>query len=546
MTRKLTRREFLKTTGTTLAGLALAGCAPKATATLAPPDSIVRILWTGDSHGQLKPIYHREFYDESFLKQYGIEPGSAEAYITTNADYLNLAKQYGKVGGFANLATLIKQERTTYPDRTMLLDAGDSWYGSAIALLTDGKAPLEVMNAIGYEAMTMHWEFNLGSEVLMSRISEAKFPVMAQNLVDTDFEDRVLATNSIVKDYGDAKVAIIGQAYPFSLLTTELRDANPNWRMGYREDTLQKEIDRVRTEEGATVVVLLSHMGLEQDKVMAGLLTGIDVIVGGHTHDILWQPEMVGQTVIVQAGSHGKFLGELDLEIRDGRMSGVQHKLLPVLADRIEPDSEISALIDDLYAPHQDYLQKVIGETESLLYRRSTFGGTTDAFVAEAYRQIAGTDLGCVSGWRFGATLLPGPITVEDVYNAMKPTASPLYTAHLSGRQIRATIEDNLDNVFNTDPLQRLGGDVLRCMGVQAQLHRDAARGERLSDILVNGEPWGEENRYQVATSGGRTQYQDENADETPRPSVEELISYIETHSPIHADTPVQAFAETS
>lgn len=538
MGRELTRRDFLKTTGAALASLGLAGCVQ------ATPDSIVRILWTGDSHGQLLPIYHRELYDESYLSQYGIQPGSVEAYVTSNVDYLNLARQYGKVGGFAHLATLIQQERAAYPDRTILLDAGDSWYGSAIALLTQGNAPLEVMNAMGYEAMTMHWEFNLGSETLLARIGEANFPVMAQNLVDTDFEDRVLSTNSLVKDFGDVKVAIVGQAYPFSLLTTELRDANPNWRMGYREDTLQTEIDRVRTEEGATIVVLLSHMGLEQDKVMAGLLTGVDVIVGGHTHDILWQPERVGQTLIVQAGSHGKLLGELDLEIRDGKVDGVQHRLLPVVADRLEPDPDISGLIDRLYQPFRDSLQRVVGETESLLYRRSTFGGTTDAFMSEAYRQIAGADVGCAPGWRFGATLLPGPITVEDVYNAMKPTESPLYTASLTGRQIRASLEDNLDNVFNLDPLQRLGGDVLRCAGVQAQLRRDAPREERLSNIIVNGEPWAEDRRYRVATSGGRTQYQDEQVQATPQPSVEALIGFIETHSPIRSDAPIQAFTE--
>ena len=543
MTQKLSRRDFLKVTGASIAGLAIAGgingCAPK-------PDSIVRILWTGDSHGQLRPIYHREFQDESYLKQYDIEPGSVEAYITTNVDFQDLASQYGKVGGFAHLATLIKQERAAYPDRTMLLDSGDSWYGSAIALLTEGKAPVEVMNAMGYEAMTMHWEFNLGTETLLKRISEANFPVMAQNLVDNDFEDRVLQKNSFVRDFGDAKVAVIGQAYPFSLLTTELRDANPNWRMGYREDMLQAEIDRVRAEEGATIVILLSHMGLEQDKILAELLTGIDVIVGGHTHDILWEPEYVGETAILQAGSHGKLLGELDLEILDGKLIGIKQKMLPVLAERIEPDPEIEALIDKHYEPYEDALQRVIGETQSLLYRRSTFGGTTDAFVSEAYRKIADAELGCVSGWRFGATLLPGPITVEDVYNVMKPTPSPLFTATLSGRQIRASLEDNLDNVFNPDPLQRLGGDALRCAGVKAQLHRDFARGERLTDILVNGEAWDEDRYYKLATSGGRTQYMDENPEATAQPSVEELISFIENNSPIRSDAPVQTFIETS
>jgi len=541
MKNKITRREFLKAGGATLAGATItAGCSIQ----LSKPDSIVRILWTGDSHGQLRPIYHRENQGDEYLKQYGIKAGTVEAYITSNVDFENLAKQYGKVGGYAHLSTLIKQERQIYPDRTILLDSGDAWYGSAIALVTEGKAPIDVMNAMGYEGMTMHWEFNLGTETLLKRIKDANFPVMAQNLVDNDFEDRVFSSNSFVRDFGDTRVAVVGQAYPFSLITTELRDANPNWRMGYREDTLQAEIDRVRNEEGASVVILLSHMGLEQDKIIAELLNGVDVIVGGHTHDILWEPTWVGKTAIVHAGSHGKVLGELDLEIRDGKMDGLKQTMLPVLTERIEPDPEIDSLIAKLYKPYQDHFEKVIGETESLLYRHSTFGGTTDAFVSDAYRKIAGSDVGCVSGWRFGATLLPGPITVEDVYNVMKPTPSPLYTARLSGRQIRSTLEESIDNVLNPDPLQRLGGDVLRCMGVKAQLNRDAPRGERLTDITINGNPWDENTHYKVGTSGGRTQYQDDNPSVSAQPSVEELIKYIEANTPIRSDNPVQMFTE--
>ena len=540
MAQSLTRRDFLKGAGAAAlaglgAGLGLSGCAQ--------PAQVVRILWMNDSHGHLRPIYHREGYDESFLTEHGLKSGSVEAYLSANADFANLAAQYGRVGGYAHLATLIKQERAAQPDRTILLDAGDAWYGSAIALLTEGKALVTVMNAIGYDAMTLHWELNLGKETLLARIAEAKFPVLAQNLVDTDFEDRVLPA-SLVKDFGDVKVGIVGQAYPFSLLTTENREANPGWRMGYREDKLQEEIDRVRSDEGAGVVVVLSHMGYEQDKVMAGMLSGIDVIVGGHTHDILWQPEIVGKTLIVQAGSHGKFLGELDLEIRNGKVDGYQHKLIPVLADGVEPDPAIDSLIADLYRPFDDTLQKLVGETSSVLYRRSLFGGTTDAFMVNAYREIAGTDLGCAPGWRFGVTLLPGPMTVEDVYNAMKPTTSPLYTASLSGRQIRAALEDNLDNVFNTDPLQRLGGDVLRCGGIHAELRRSSPREERIVSLAVNGARLEDDRHYLVATSGGRTQYMDEQASASAQPAVEELINFIGQNSPIVSESPVQAFVD--
>lgn len=530
---QMNRRDFLTAAAaaTVLAGVG--GCSR-------PAGDTVRILWTGDSHGHLTPVYHREAYGGEFLKANGIKAGSVEAYLTASDGFADLARQYGRVGGYAHLATLIARERSTQPDRTLLLEAGDAWYGSAIALLTEGRAPVAVMNALGYDAMTLHWEFNLGQEALLARIKEAKFPVLAQNLVDTDFEDRVLPA-SLVKDLRGIKVGIVGEAYPFSLLTTELRDANPGWRMGYREHELQAEVDRVRREEGATVVILLSHMGYEQDKVMAAKLTGVDVIVGSHTHDVLWRPEQVGKTLIVQAGSHGKFLGELDLSVSGGKVTGFQHRLIPVLAERTEPDAQLAALIAGLYEPHREQLGKVIGETRSLLYRRSLFGGTTDAFMAKAYREIAGSDVACVPGWRFGTSLLPGPIVVEDVYNVMKPTPSPLYTAHLSGRQIRAAVEDNLDNVFNSDPFQRLGGDALRCAGVRAGLRRTLPRGQRLDAVRVGDAPLDDDRKYRLATSGGRTQYMDANAAASSRPALAELVDYIRQQPAVSAE-PVQTF----
>ncbi len=496
----------------------------------------LRILWTGDTHGQLRPIYHRDIYETQFLTQNGIAAGSPEAYCCASTDFLALANAYGRVGGYAHLATLINQERAVYPEQTLLLDSGDAWYGSALALLTQGRACVEVMNAIGYDAMTLHWEFNLGKQALLERISEASFPVLAQNLVDTDFEDRILAP-SIVRVIGNTRVAIVGQAYPFSLLTTEDRDANPGMRMGYRDEELQTEIDRLRRVEGATIVILLSHMGLPQDRFMAQHLQNVDVIVGGHTHDILWQPEQIGQTLLVHGGSHGKFLGELDLTIVDGAIHGFTHRLIPVLAAQVAPDPEIAALIDRLYQPYEQTLSAIIGQTASLLYRRALLGGTTDAFMGKVYREIGQADIGCTPGWRFGTSILPGAITVEDVYNAMKPTPSPLYNVKLPGKMLRQIMEDNLDNVFSSEPLPRLGGDVSRCLGVKAELNRQGARKQRVGQVQVNGEPLERARIYQVATSGGRVQYRDPTSDVLAPSATDELIRYIqEIDDPIRVE----------
>ncbi|MEK7863607.1 MAG: hypothetical protein AAB295_10140, partial [Chloroflexota bacterium] len=297
---RLTRRRVV---GGAAAAVGLASVG--AGAWMLRPSTQVRLLFTNDMHSHLRPVYHREANDASFLRQNGIEPGSVEAYVTSSEGYLDLAKRYGRVGGMAHLATLVERERAAAPGRTLLLDAADTWYGSGIALLTSGSACIKVMNEIGYDAMTLHWEFNLGQRVLLERIKEARFPVICQNLRD-EFGDRVLRP-SIVRDFGDIRVGVIGQGYQFSLLTTELptQEANPGWRMGYDEDGLREEIARLRQREGVQVVVVVSHMGYEAERVIAERVKGIDVIVGGHTHDILWRPDRVGSTLIVQAGSHG-------------------------------------------------------------------------------------------------------------------------------------------------------------------------------------------------------------------------------------------------
>ena len=523
----ITRRRMI---GGAIGGAAVAGVG--AAAWTLRPSSSVRLLFTNDMHSHLRPIYHRDYYDEAALRSSGIAQGSPEAYISSFVDYEALTKRYGKVGGMAHLATVIKRERDALPDRTLLLDAGDTWYGSAIGLLTDGRACVQVMNAIGYDAMTLHWEFNFGKEILLARVKDARFAVLAQNVTD-DFEDRVFQP-SLVRDLGGTRVGVIGQAYPFSLLTTELRDANPDLHAGYQMEALAKEIARLRTAEGVQIIVLLSHMGPEQERVVVERVPGIDVVVGGHTHEILWQPIRVGNTLIVQAGSHGKLLGELDLVIRDGRVDGFQYRLLPILADRIEPDARIAALIDDLYRPYETRLSRVIGESRSILYRRSLWGGTTDAVMAGAYRDLLGAEIGCCPGWRFGSTVLPGAVRVEDVYNAMKPTASPLYRVRLSGRTIRSVLEDNLDNVFSPDPLERLGGEVIRCLGVTGTVRAASPRGSRLVGMLINSRP--PDGEFVIATSGGRTQYRDPAATASERPAVEELVAYFEAHPILEAE----------
>lgn len=522
------RRNFLKRT----VGLAAILAAGRAAAARASTASRLRILFTNDIHGHLRPVYHREPHGVEFLQANGIGAGSELAYLTSAVDFALLAKRYGRVGGMAHLAALIHREREAMPDRTLLLDAGDAWYGSGIALFTQGRAAVEVMNGMGYQATTLHWEFNLGKAALMQRIQEARFPVLAQNLVDKEFEDPVLKPY-VVKELGGIRIGILGQAYQFSLLTTEDPRLTEGWQMGYRVESLRAHLKTLREKERVDLVILLSHMGYQQDLAMLRQLEGVDVVVGGHTHDILLQPTLVGKTLVTQAGSHGKFLGVLDLEIRGRHVEGYTHRLLPVLAEQIEPDREISRLIEAAYQPHQAQLHRLVGTTETLLYRRDPVRSPTDQLTARAFREIGNAEIGHAPGWRFGTTILPGEIRAEDVYDAFKPTPAHLFVPRLTGDQLRAFFEDALDNVFNPDPLLRLGGDMFRFSGLAVRTRSGNRRGQRVVEMVHQGKPLEGKAVYRLATSGGRVQRMAASPGDQGKRAVDELLRYLGDRSPI-------------
>lgn len=523
-----TRRKFLAAV-TSSAGAYLGGRPPWVSAS---ESRTVRVLFTGDSHGHMKPLYHREPEGINFIRRSGIEPGSEMAYLTSNTEFVKQAKKFGKAGGIAHVAALIRKERSRAPERTLVLEAGDAWYGSAIAMFTEGGAPLDAMNSIGYDAMTLHWEFNLGRKTLMKRIKEAKFPVLAQNLVDNDFEDPVLEP-FVIKKAGNLRIGVLAQAYPFSTLTTEDPVSTRGWRMGYRFRSLLKHARTLRKKKKVDLVILLSHMGLPQDIAFAKNYPDFDVIIGGHSHDNLVHPIRVGRTVIVHAGSHNKFVGDLTLVVGQKGLERASYRALPVLAERIEADPEVSTIVKKHYMPYERSLNEIVGSTETLLYRRGTWKSTTDQFIADAYRKIVGTDMAHCPGWRFGSSILPGEIRREDVYDAMKGTPSNLFVPEIRGKRIVSLFEDILDNVLNPDPLLRLGGDLFRFSGMRVRFRRKGTKGSRVIAVEKDGKPLVPGRFYSIATSGGRIQRIPVRTGDTGRIAAEELIGFLKENSPI-------------
>ena len=476
----------------------------------------VSLIHITDIHAQLKPIYFREpeinlgvgsalgqvphITGANFRKMYGIDDGSPSHYALTHNDFSALANEYGRVGGLDRVATVVKSIRADRPD-AILLDGGDTWHGSYTCHHTQGQDMVNVMNALKTEAMTFHWEFTLGSDRVHEIIDTLPFPALGQNIFDAEWDEPA----EYFKPYtfferGGSKIAVIGQAFPYMPI------ANPSWMFpeysfGIRDENMQAMVDEVRGL-GADLVVVLSHNGFDVDKKMASIVTGIDIILSGHTHDALPEPVLIDNTIIVASGSNGKFVSRVDLDVRNGQMMGFKHKLIPIFSDVITPDPDMAALIDGERAPYIDQLSEVIGQSESLLYRRGNFNGTWDDLICQALIEEREADISMSPGVRWGPSILPGQdITREDIWNVTSMSYGKVYRTEMTGEFIHIILEDVADNLFNPDPYYQQGGDMVRIGGMGYRIDINKPQGERITELtlLKTGEKIDPSKTYIVA-----------------------------------------------
>ena len=523
----ISRREFLQVLAAASAGgMALAGKDGRAASNddatrfyALPKFGNVSFMHYTDCHAQLLPLYFREpnvnlgiaqsfgkpphLVGEHLLRHFRILPGTPAAHAFTHLDFAEAARAYGKVGGFAHLATLVRQVKGERP-YALLLDGGDTWQGSATALWTNGQDMVDAAKLLGVDMMSGHWEFTLGAarvKEIVERDFKDRISFLAQNVKTIDFGDPVFEPYAL-REMNGVWVAIIGQAFPYTPIANP-RYLVPDWSFGIQDENLQKMVDEVRAK-GAKVVVVLSHNGMDVDLKMAQRVTGIDAILGGHTHDGVPTPVIVknanGQTLVTNAGSNGKYLAVLDFDVRGGRVQDFRYKLMPVFSNLLPADPAMTALIDKVRQPFQARLAQSLAVSEGLLYRRGNFNGSWDQVIVDALMAVKDAEIAFSPGFRWGTSILPGQaITRGDLMDQVAITYPSTTLTTMTGETIKTILEDVCDNLFNPDPYYQQGGDMVRVGGLQYTCAPNARIGERINNMTLGGKPVDAAKLYKVA-----------------------------------------------
>ncbi len=539
----LSRREFMQMLAIAgAAGLTLPGCSAlsKRSMAKAPEDFYeipkfgnVSFMHMTDCHAQLLPVWFREpninigigsmrgnpphLVGDHFLKHYGMKPGTIDAHAFTYLDYTEAARFYGKVGGFAHLKTLVDKIRAQRPG-SLLLDGGDTWQGSATSLWTNAQDMVDACKLLGVDVMTGHWEFTYGMERVTEIIENdlaGHMDFVAQNVISTEWEERVFKPYTM-KEINGVPVAIIGQAFPYTPIANP-RHMVADWSFGIRDEEMQAVVDEVRGK-GAQVVVVLSHNGMDVDLKMASRVSGIDMILGGHTHDAIPAPVKVsnkgGVTLVSNAGSNGKFLTVVDFDVRNGKVQDFRYHLLPVFSNLLEEDKAMADLIAKHRAPFHDKLNEKLAVADELLYRRGNFNGTFDQLILDGMMEVMDCEIAFSPGFRWGCTKLPGEaITFEDLMTQTAITYPNTTINEMSGERIKLILEDVADNLFNVDPYYQQGGDMVRVGGLEYAIDPTRKIGERITDMTLNGKAIEARKHYKV---GGWASVEDREFDSPP------------------------------
>ena len=475
------------------------------------PYGNLRLIHITDTHAQLDPMYFREpnfnigvgvnkntpphIVGSKLLDYYSID-SSLLRYAYTHLDFNQHAQEFGKFGGYAYLKTLIDTLKSQANNKCLLLDGGDTWQGSGLSLLENGKDMVKASNLLGVDVMTGHWEFTFGEEIFLENLKKFNGDFVAQNISLTEEaifdgleavdDDNHFQKPYVIKTINGLRVAVIGQAFPYTPIANPQR-LIPNLTFGIRDSELQELINHIKNKEKPSLIIMLSHNGVDVDKKMASKVSGIDIILGGHTHDVLPKPVIVknnsNSTLVFNSGCNGKFISMLDLNVR-GNSFSYKYKLLPVLSNQIKPSPKMSRLIDSLNEPHKDHLDQIIGKSSLDLYRRGNFNGSFDNLICDSLTHVLDTEISLSPGFRWGPTVLANDdIKMSDIYNHTAITYPNVYRREMTGENIKNILEDVADNIFNPDPYLQQGGDMVRTTGLSYEISPKNKMNNRITNI---------------------------------------------------------------
>ena len=413
------------------------------------------------------------------------------------------------VGGFGRLAGAVTRERKAAGDgNVLLLDAGDLLGDTMIADLTEGRALVEALNFLKYDALTVgNHEPDFGTDALKRRMAEASFPTVACNLTEKA-SGELFTRPYVIKEVAGVKVGVLGLAYPKTARTTAPKNVAA-LEFHPPGPAVKEHLPKLRAD-GARLVVALSHLGLGADLRLAKDVPGIDVIVGGHSHNRMAEATKAGDTLIVQAGAHGSDLGRLDLTVENGKVTGHKRTLIPLTHDTVPADPAAEKFLARLLDPHREALDEAVGKAAGWLVRADTLAGQDarkrdaespiDSLFADVLRAATKADIALLPGVGYGVAIPPGPVTAAQL-RQLAPHDGKVVTMKLPGRKVLDVLEQAVENTFTDDPAVKVGG-MIQVSGLRFAYDPDRPKGERVRRVELVGGRWDADAEYTVATNG--------------------------------------------
>ncbi len=441
--------------------------------------------------------------------------------------------KFRKTGGYARIAEYVNRVRQETEGNALLLDGGDTFHGTYPVVKTKGKILLPILNQLGIDGMTGHWDFAYGPRHLQEIAAALNYPMLAINCYKK--ETKKLAFQPYhIKRMNGLKIGIIGIAATIVDKTMPAQFSEGiSLTTGQKE--LPKYIKEVKEEHAVDLVVVLSHLGYPQDIEMAEATDGIDVYLSAHTHNRIYEPAEVNGAIVIQSGCHGSFIGRLDLTVKDKKITAYSHELV-TMDETISEEPEMKELIEEKVKPYREEVSQVIGETATDLYRNEVLESTMDNFLLQSLLEHTGAEVAFSNGWRYGAPVPKGPLTLNDLWNII-PVNPPVSTVKLTGQEIWDMLEENLEATFSREPFKQMGGYAKRMLGLKLYAKLENPKGHRLQELFIKGEPVDKERVYPatfVTVQGVPAKY-GKDRKQLNTGAIEVLQNYVEKHKTVEA-----------